>query len=113
MFWGSGFDVTDTDLASAMREVMLDSIELQPGEKASLSLALPANFVIVMEPVTHAAHFLDVKGEPTRERQNLSIIYNTVVAPTRNDARRTRTVALVVRESYEAARASERVGRRR
>jgi class 3 adenylate cyclase len=82
VFWGSGFDVTDTDLANTMREVMLDSIELQPGEKASLSLQLPANFVIVMEPVTHATHFLDVQGEPTRERQNLSIIYNTVVAPT-------------------------------
>ena len=28
--------------------------------------------MIVFEPVTHAAHFIDVKGEPTRERQTLS-----------------------------------------
>jgi class 3 adenylate cyclase len=32
--------------------------------------------------VTHAAHFIDVKGEPTRERQSLSLIYNKVFAPT-------------------------------
>ena len=39
--------------------------------KAILSLQLPAEFVIVFEPVTHSAQFLDVKGEPTRERQSL------------------------------------------
>jgi len=38
--------------------------------------------VIVFEPVTHAAHFIDVKGEPTRERQNLTMIFNRVQAPT-------------------------------
>jgi class 3 adenylate cyclase len=32
--------------------------------------------------VTHAAHFIDVKGEPSRERQQLSVIYNEVQAPT-------------------------------
>jgi class 3 adenylate cyclase len=36
----------------------------------------------VFEPATHAAHFIDVKGEPTRERQTLSLIYNKVQAPT-------------------------------
>jgi len=36
---------------------------------------LPAEFIIVFEPVTHAAHFIDVKGEPTKERQTLSLIY--------------------------------------
>ena len=36
----------------------------------------------MFEPVTHAAQFIDVKGEPTRERQNLSLVYNNVRAPT-------------------------------
>ena len=36
-----------------------------------MSVQLPAEFVIVFEPVTHAAHFIDVKGEPTKERQSL------------------------------------------
>ncbi len=34
------------------------------------------------EPVTHAAHFIDVKGELTRERQNLAMIFNKIHAPT-------------------------------
>ena len=41
-----------------------------------LSLQLPAEFIIVFEPVTHSAQFIDVKGEPTRERQNLSLIFD-------------------------------------
>jgi class 3 adenylate cyclase len=31
--------------------------------------------VIVFDPVTHTAQFIDVKGEPTRERQSLSIVF--------------------------------------
>jgi hypothetical protein len=38
--------------------------------------------VIVFEPVTHAAHFIDVKGEPTRERQSITMIFNKIHAPT-------------------------------
>ena len=41
-----------------------------------LSVQLPAEFIIVFEPVTHSAQFIDVKGEPTRERQNLSLTYD-------------------------------------
>ena len=57
-------------------------IELPPARRAILSLQLPAEFLIVFEPVTHAAQFIDVKGEPTRERQNLSLVFNKVRAPT-------------------------------
>ena len=60
----------------------LDSIELPPGEKAHLSLMLPAEFLIVFEPVTHAAQFIDVKGEPASERQSLTLVYNNLRAPT-------------------------------
>src|SRR4029077_14066573 len=63
-------------------EITLDTLELSAGEKAQLSLQLPAEFLILFEPVTHAAQFIDVKGEPTRERQNLSIVFNEVSAPT-------------------------------
>ena len=48
-----------------------------------LSLTLPAEFVIVFDPVTHTAQFIDVKGEPTRERQSLSIVYNKAQAATK------------------------------
>ncbi|MGO4571477.1 adenylate/guanylate cyclase domain-containing protein [Microvirga sp. 2TAF3] len=74
-FWGSGVDLPD-NFEEIMEDIVLDSIELPAGERASLSLQLPADFIIVFEPITHGAQFIDVKGEPTRERQNLSIVYD-------------------------------------
>jgi len=82
IFWGSGVDLPETGLEEVLEEITIESIELPPGEKALLSLQLPAAFVIVFEPVTHAAHFIDVKGEPTRERQNLAMIFNKFHTPT-------------------------------
>jgi len=81
VFWGSGIDVPD-DFEQLLEEIVLDAIELPPGEKALLSLQLPAEFVIVIDPVTHATQFLDVKGEPTRERQSLSLVFDKLRAPT-------------------------------
>ena len=83
VFWGSGVDLPRQDaLERLIDEITLEQIELPPGEKALLSLQLPAEFVIVFDPVTHAAQFIDVKGEPTRDRQNLSLVFNRVRAPT-------------------------------
>ncbi len=62
-------------------EVVLDALELPAHEKAVLSLQLPKEFIIVFEPVTHAAQFIDVQGEPTQESQQLSLIYNKVQGP--------------------------------
>jgi class 3 adenylate cyclase len=81
IFWGSGIDVPD-DFEQLLEEIVLDQIELPPGEKALLSLQLPGEFVIVVDPVTHGTQFLDVKGEPTRERQNLSLVFDKLRAPT-------------------------------
>src|ERR1700719_4676604 len=81
IFWASGIDLPD-DLEQLGQQITLDTLELPAGEKAQLSLQLPAEFLIVFEPVTHAAQFLDVKGEPTRERQSLSMIFNDLRAPT-------------------------------
>ena len=81
IFWASGIDLPD-DLEGLGQEITLDTLELPAGEKAQLSLQLPAQFLIVFEPVTHAAHFIDVKGEPTRERQNLAMVFNDLKAPT-------------------------------
>src|SRR5712672_2400576 len=81
IFWGSGIDVPD-GFEQLIEEIVLDAVELSPGEKALLSLQLPAEFVIVIDPVTHGTQFLDVKGDPTRERQNLSIVFDKLRAPT-------------------------------
>jgi len=82
IFWGTGIDLPETGLEATLEEISIDSIELGPGEKGQISVQLPAAFVIVFEPVTHAAHFIGVKGEPTKERQTLSLIYDKVHAAT-------------------------------
>ena len=71
VFWSSGIDLNKESFASLTDEVTLDALELPAGEKAVLSLQLPPQFIIVFEPVTHSAQFIDVQGEPTKERQQL------------------------------------------
>jgi len=82
IFWSSGIDLHPESFAALTDEVVLDTLELPPGQKAVLSLQLPAQFIIVFEPVTHAAQFIDVQGEPTKERQQLALVYNKIQAPT-------------------------------
>src|ERR1700722_1913256 len=70
------------DLQGAMDKITLDVMELGPGEKAAMSLTMPAEFGIIFDPVTHTAVFLDVAGEPTTERRNLSVVLSEVaIAP--------------------------------
>src|SRR6266568_4802069 len=82
VFWSSGVDLNKESFAQLTDEVTLDTLELPAGEKAVLSLQLPSEFIIVFEPVTHTAQFIDVQGEPTKERQQLSLIYNKTPSPT-------------------------------
>ena len=82
VFWSSGIDLDNDSFAALTEEITLDALELPAGEKAVLSLQLPPQFVIVFEPVTHSAHFIDVQGEPTRERQQLALVYNKAHPPT-------------------------------
>jgi class 3 adenylate cyclase len=81
IFWSSGMDLPD-DLERIGQEVTLDTVDLPAGEKAQLSLQLPFEPLIVFEPVSHAAQFIAVNGEPTRERQNLSLVFSGLKAPT-------------------------------
>ena len=80
IFWSSGVDLPET-LDKSLAEFTIDSIELPPGGRAVLSVQLPNDFVIAFDPVTHGTQFLDVKGEPTHERQTLSMVFNKVKAP--------------------------------
>lgn len=82
IFWSSGVDFDEESFASLSNDAVLDALELPAGEKAVLSLQLPKEFIIVFEPVTHSAQFIDVQGEPTKERQQLSLMYNRIEAPT-------------------------------
>src|SRR5246127_5478061 len=80
IFWSSGVDLPET-LGDSIAEFTVDSIELAPGEKGVLSVELPNNFFILFDPVTHGSQFIEVKGEPTHERQTLSMVFNKVKAP--------------------------------
>jgi class 3 adenylate cyclase len=79
IFWSSGADLPE-DLEACLAEFTIESIELPPGGKAVLSVQLPSGFVIVFDPVTHSRQIIEVKGEPTRERQTLSMVFNKVKA---------------------------------
>src|SRR6266851_1608945 len=80
IFWSSAIDLP-ADLEKLLREVTLESVDLPPGERAILSLQLPKGTLIVFDPVTHTAQFLNVSGEEASERQNLSVIFNKVQVP--------------------------------
>ena len=82
VFWSSGIDLDKTSFDALTEEVALDSLELPAGERAVLSLQLPPQFIIAFEPVTHSAHFIDVQGEPAKERQQLSLVFNKSHPPT-------------------------------
>jgi class 3 adenylate cyclase len=79
VFWSSAIDLpADVDMEKLLDDVTLEMVDLPPGERAILSLHAPAGTLIVFDPVTHAAQFLEVRGEEASERQNLSVIFNKV-----------------------------------
>jgi class 3 adenylate cyclase len=75
IFWGSGVDLPE-DVGALMNELTLDAIELAPGEKAAMSLTLPEGFIIAFDPVTHTTLFLEVSGQATHERRNVSLVFS-------------------------------------
>lgn len=76
VYWGSGVDLPEENFETLLEQFFIEALELPPGEKAVISLQLPEGFIIVFEPVTHAAQFLEVKGEPTKERQALPLVFD-------------------------------------
>ena len=77
IYFGSWVDITDASFDALMNEALIDTMDLAAGERAVMSLTLPEGYVIVFEPVTHAAQFVPVSGEPVRERQTLTVIYDS------------------------------------
>ncbi|QQO11970.1 adenylate/guanylate cyclase domain-containing protein [Bradyrhizobium diazoefficiens] len=80
VFWSSAIDLPD-DVDGLLRELTLEAVDLPPGERAILSLQVPAGMLILFDPVTHTAQFIEVKGEETAERQNLALIFNKADVP--------------------------------
>ena len=76
VFWSSGIEFPGDDVEALANEVAIEAVELPAGEKRMVLLQLPAQFVIVFDPVTHASQFIDVKGEATAEPRDLTIVFN-------------------------------------
>jgi class 3 adenylate cyclase len=81
VFFGSGVAFPEPgEFDELSRKSMLEVIELQGGDRGILALQLPAQPIIIFDPVTHTAHFIEVAGEPTRERQELSVVFSSARA---------------------------------
>lgn len=81
IFWSSGVDLNEESFASLTGEVTLAAIELPAHQRTELLVQLPAQFIIVFEPVTHAAQFIDVQGEANGEIRELAITYSQAHPP--------------------------------
>jgi class 3 adenylate cyclase len=101
IFWSSAIDLP-ADMEKLLREVTLETVDLPAGERAILSLQLPKGTLIVFDPVTHTAQFLDVSGEEARERQNLSVVFNKVELPVDTIALRPGPLRLSLENRTEA-----------
>lgn len=83
IYWNSGLVLPEGEAFEALRaRVSLEAEEIPPGGRCILSVQLPPEFVILFDCVTHTAFFLDCKGEPTRERQELSLVFSESHPPT-------------------------------
>jgi class 3 adenylate cyclase len=59
-----------------LSQYTVEAEEVMPDAKVILALQMDPTFHIVFDPVMHSVTFLDVKGEPTRDRQEVTILYN-------------------------------------
>jgi class 3 adenylate cyclase len=85
MYFGNGVEIPDpTTWHAHHKKYVVEAEELPPRGRVVLAVQLPSNFTIVFDPVTHATAFVDVQGEPTRERQDLSLVFDASgVTPSR------------------------------
>jgi class 3 adenylate cyclase len=94
VFWSSGVTFDADSFAALSDEIVLDARELPAHEKAEIALKLPPQFIIVFEPVTHVAQFINVQGEPTDQMQHLTLTYRGDHAPTQTTTLRPGPVSL-------------------
>lgn len=102
MFWSSGFDPPAEGFDEAMEEATLDVLDLPAGQKAFLTVLLPEGEVVCFEPVTHAAHFMHVSGETTKDRQSLAVTYNELSPPSGEFDMQPGPVRIVLENQTEA-----------
>jgi class 3 adenylate cyclase len=55
-------------------EINLALLEIHAGQTQTCEFIVPAEFLVLFEPVNHAAVFVDVQGEATSQLQELSVV---------------------------------------
>ena len=75
IFWSTATDLP-ADFETLVESVTLDVMELEPGEKASMSLILPAGELMVFESRDPYLDVPERRGEETHERRNLSLVFS-------------------------------------
>ena len=63
------------ELDTMFERLSLGHAEIRSGEHATVAFDAPEQFLVVFEPVTHAAVFVDVKGASSPSVQELSIVH--------------------------------------
>ncbi|MDR6287633.1 class 3 adenylate cyclase [Inquilinus ginsengisoli] len=81
VFYGSGLAFPEPGMFDALsRKALLEAVELKAGERMILALQLPAETVIIFDPVTHTAHLVESAGEPTADRREITMIFTSARA---------------------------------
>ena len=79
VFFGSGVAFPSPEAFAALAPAcMLDTVEVQPGERMILTLQISESGTVLFDPVTHTAHLVLVEGEPTTERQDLAVVFDSL-----------------------------------
>lgn len=77
VYFSNGLDVPPrSELMALSEQFVIEGDDIPAHGKLIFSTQLPREFVILFEPVTHNATFIDVKGEPTTQRRELQIIFD-------------------------------------
>ncbi|QGY01905.1 adenylate/guanylate cyclase domain-containing protein [Methylobacterium mesophilicum SR1.6/6] len=77
VFFGSGVDFPERATFDALASsCVLETVELQGGERLLLTLPAPEGTLIAFDPVTHTAQYLTVEGPPAGGRQDLAMVFD-------------------------------------
>jgi len=82
VFWSSAVDVSDADLERLIAEFTLDARVLDPGDEATVTIDLPAGWVILFDPASHFGHYMKVAPERAAEVQELTVAIKGAREPT-------------------------------
>jgi len=85
MYFGNGLLIPDDETWNEEhKKYVIEAEEVPPRERVVLAVTIPSTFTIAFDAVTHATSFIDVQGETTSTRQDLTLVFDASgVSPSR------------------------------